>query len=438
MRKTQLLIALAAIGFVGSAYATNGYFAHGVGVKSQSMGGAGIAFAEDGFGIGANPATLSQAKQGYAVGMSVFAPDRAVNTVGSTGPAGSVLANPGASYDGNRKDMFFIPEFAYVNHGDGGLSYGVAVYGNGGMNADYNKPVYDTTRKTFTNLEQLFIAPTISKKINDQHTVAASLNLVYQTFEAGGLGMFEQYTRGSQFLGVVGPANPFGYSGGGIDPGNHGKDTSTGVGIKLGWTGKFSDTVTTGAFYQPETKMRKFDKYKDLFAEDGGFNIPATYGLGIAVKATPKTMVAFDVVHIAYGDIKSLANKNNHNAPITQLGAADGKGFGWDDMTVYKLGVQHQLDEKNTLRAGWNYAKQPIASDQLDFNLLAPAVVENHLTLGYTRQLDKNAELSVSLMHAFGNKLNGTNIGVAGSGTAHINALEMSQNSIGIQYASQF
>lgn len=421
MRKTQLLIALAAIGFVGSAYATNGYFAHGVGVKSQSMGGAGIAFAEDGFGIGANPATLSQVNGGYAVGMSVFAPDRAASTTGATGPAGSVLANPGAWYDGNRKDMFFIPEFAYVRHGDNGMSYGVAVYGNGGMNVDYNKPVFDTTTKTFTNLEQLFISPSISKKINDQHTVAASLNLVYQTFEAGGLGMFAGYTRS-------GTANP----------GNHGKDTSTGIGVKLGWAGKFSDTVTAGAFYQPETKMSKFDKYKDLFAEDGGFNIPTTYGLGIAVKATPRTVVAFDVVQIAYGDIKSLANKNNHDWTITKLGAADGKGFGWDDMTVYKLGVQHQLDDKNTLRAGWNYAKQPIASDQLDFNLLAPAVVENHLTLGYTRQLDKGAELSVSLMHAFGNKLNGTNIGVAGSGTAHINALEMSQNSIGVQYASQF
>lgn len=438
MRKTQLLIALAAVGFAGSAFATNGYFAHGVGVKSQSMGGTGIAYAEDGFGIGANPATLSMAKQGYAVGLTVFSPDRSVNSSGGTGPGALATA---ASHDGNRIDNFFIPEFAYVNHANNGLSYGVAVYGNGGMNVDYNKQIYDMfgTDKTFMNMEQLFIAPTISKKINDQHTVAASLNLVYQTFEAGGLDMFTQYTRGSTFLAVPGPGNPFGYSGGGVDPGNHGKDSSTGIGVKLGWAGKFSDTVTAGAFYQPETKMKKFDKYKDLFAEDGGFNIPATYGAGIAVKASPKTLVAFDIVYIAYGDINSIANSNNHIAPNTQLGASDGKGFGWDDMTVFKLGVQHQMDEKTTLRAGWNYAKQPIASDQLDFNLLAPAVVENHLTFGVTRKLDSGAELSVSAMHAFNNKVNGTNAcSPTGSGTCHISALEMSQNSIGVQYASQF
>ncbi len=443
MRKTQLLIALAAIGFAGSASATNGYFAHGVGVKSQSMGGAGIAFAEDGFGIGANPATLSQAKQGYAVGLSLFGPDRSVNTAGVTPGTAPATVGTAGTHDGNRKDVFFIPEIAYVKHASNGLSYGVAVYGNGGMNADYNKAIYDTgTDKTFTNMEQLFISPTIAKKLNDQHTIAASLNFVHQTFEAGGLDMFAQYTSSATFapgaVNLVPGAgfNPFGYTGGGVDPGNHGKDSSNGVGIKLGWTGNFSSTVTAGAFYQPETKMTKFKKYKDLFAEDGGFNIPATFGVGLAVKATPNTLIAFDVVHIAYGDIKSLANVNNHNAFDTKLGASDGKGFGWDDMTVFKLGAQHQLDDKTTLRAGWNYAKQPIATDQLDFNLLAPAVVEHHLTFGATRKLDKNSEVSVNLMHAFNNKVTGTQ--TAGTGTYYINALEMSQNSIGVQYSSQF
>lgn len=436
MRKTQLLLAMAAVGFAGAAFATNGYFAHGVGVKSQSMGGAGIAFTEDGFGMGANPATLSQAKAGYAIGATAFAPDRSVTTFGGTGPTAPLTT--AGDYDGNRVNTFFIPEFAYVHHGAGGMSYGVAVYGNGGMNADYNQAVYDQSGdKTFTNLEQLFVTPTISKKINDNHTVAGSLVLAYQTFEAGGLDMFAQYTRSATFsAAAVSAANPTGYTGGGADPGNNGKDSATGIGLKLGWSGKLSDKVSMGAFYQPEINMSKFDKYKNLFAEDGDFNIPTTYGVGLAVAATPNTVIAFDIVAINYGDIAAVANKNNHTASNTKLGADDGKGFGWDDMTVFKLGVQHKLDDKNIVRAGWNYAQQPIASDQLDFNLLAPAVVENHLTLGYTRKLDKDAEVSFSFMHAFNNKVEGNQ--VQGTGTWHIKGLEMSQNSFGVQYSSQF
>jgi len=412
MRKTQLLIALAAIGFAGSASATNGYFAHGIGIKAKGMGGASIAFTEDGFGLASNPATLTQAQHGFTLGASVFSPDRSVH-MSTSYPLGA------STKDGNDSSTFLIPEFAYVRHGDNGLSYGVAVYGNGGMNVDYATPIYDNTRNTYTNMEQLFIAPTIAKKIGDNHTIAASLNLVYQTFEAGGLAWFTPYTR-------TGAANP----------GDHGKDSSTGLGVKFGWTGNLSNTVSAGAFYQPETKMAKFDKYKDLFAEDGGFNIPATFGLGVAIKASPATTVAIDIVRIQYGDIKSLANTNNHTAANTKLGASDGKGFGWSDMTVYKIGVQHQWDAKTTVRAGWNYGKQPIAANQLDFNLLAPAVVQNHLTLGMTRKLDGGSELSLHYMHAFENDQSGTP--TPGTGTIYVDKLSMSQDEVGVQYAWKF
>lgn len=395
------------------ALATNGYFAHGVGMKAKAMGGAGIAYAEDGFGIGANPATLTQAQQGFSLGASVFAPDRSANTTATLAGNGTPAGPKGANEEG----PFLIPEFAYTKHDANGLSYGVTVYGNGGMNVDYGRAVYDTSgKKTFASLEQLFIAPTVAKKINEQHTLALSLNIVYQTFEAGGLNMFTGYTPGDAY-----------------NPADTGKDSSTGIGIKLGWTGQLASNLTAGAFYQPETRMTKFDKYKYLFAEHGKFDIPASYGLGVAFAASPKTTLLFDVVQIDYSKIKSLSNKNNHNTNNTHLGDDDGKGFGWTDMTVYKLGVRHQMDDKTTIRAGWNYSKQPIPGSELDFNLLAPAVVENHLTLGVTRKLDVNSEITVSYMHAFNKKLTGS-----GAGTMFVDALEMNQNEIGVQYSWKF
>lgn len=417
MKLTKIAVLVAAAGVSASAFATNGYFAHGVGIKAKAMGGAGIAYTEDGFGIGANPATLSQAQQGFAVGASIFAPDRDANTtanlVGNGGPLGI--------QNGNHKKTFLIPEFAYARQGSDGLSYGVAVYGNGGMNVDYGKAVYDTTgNKTFTNLEQLFIAPTIAKKLNEQHTVAASLNIVYQTFKAGGLDMFKGYT-------------PSGTD----DPGDNGKDSSTGIGIKLGWTGQLTKDFSLGAFYQPKTHMSKFDKYKFLFAEHGKFDIPASYGLGLAFNASPKATILFDVVQIDYSKIKSLANKNNHTAANTKLGEDDGKGFGWTDMTVYKLGLRYQMDDKTVIRAGWNYGKQPISTSELDFNLLAPAVVENHLTLGFTRKLDANSEISAHYMHAFNKKLSGSTT-TAGDGTLFVDSLRMKQNEIGVQYSWKY
>lgn len=436
MRKTQLLVALTAIGFTGSAFATNGYFAHGIGVKAKAMGGASIAFAEDGFGAAANPANLAQVKDGYSLGVSAFAPDRGVGA--TSGWAGASGAAAG-TYAGNEAaDAFAVPEFAYKKAYNDKIDWGVVVYGNGGMNVDYGRPMYAATTNTSSNLEQLFIAPTVSYKLNDQHTIAASLNIVYQTFKATGLDWFNQYTSAAttSAYDASAPSNPWTYLGNGVNPGDHGTDDSTGVGARLGWSGRFSEAVTAGAFYQPKTSMDKFSAYKDLFAQGGGFDIPETYGVGIAVKASPKTMVALDVVQINYSGIKSLANLNSHNPNNTDLGAEDGKGFGWSDMTVYKLGVAHQLDDKTTIRAGWNYGKQPISKGQLDFNLLAPAVTEHHYTVGLSRALDKDAEVSVHAMYAPNVALTGTSSD--GSGTSYMSKLEMSQYEIGVQYSKKF
>ncbi len=54
--------------------------------------------------------------------------------------------------------------------------------------------------------------------------------------------------------------------------------------------------------------MGKFDKYKGLFAEQGSFDIPSKYGVGIAVKAMPETTVAFDIERINYADVPAVNN----------------------------------------------------------------------------------------------------------------------------------
>ena len=141
-----------------------------------------------------------------------------------------------------------------------------------------------------------------------------------------------------------------------------GEDTSTGVGVKLGWTGQLSQNVALGVTAQPQISMSKFSKYKGLFAEQGKFDIPAVYGVGLTFKASPATTLAFDVSQIKYGSVKSIANKGEQLPSVTGalLGNNDGAGFGWKDQTVYKIGVIHQYSSNLALRAGFNYAKMPI------------------------------------------------------------------------------
>ena len=433
MRINKIAVSLIAAGVMASplAYATNGYFSHGYGMKAKGMGGASTAMAIDTFGGANNPASMVWVGDRLDIGVDLFMPKRSASRQGS--PAGD-----GSSESGSNE--FLVPEFGYNRMLNPDMSAGVTVYGNGGMNTDYSggalagdpfgtcagqpENLLFGCGKLGVDLMQLIIAPTASYKINANNSIGVSPLLGYQRFKVDGLQAFDEMGFSSS------PGNVT----------NKGYDSSTGWGARIGWLGKLSDTVTLGAAYSTKMKMGKFDKYKGLFAEGGGFDIPENYNIGIAVKATPETTVAFDIQQINYSKVKSIANAVSNSLvapPADGLGSTNGSGFGWRDQTVYKLGVEYEYSNSLVLRAGYNYGKSPVRNDSINdvtFNILAPGVVEQHLTLGTTWTMDNKSELTVSYMHAFSNSVTGPSVtsllGVGGTET-----LQMSQNAIGVAYS---
>src|SRR5690606_3407321 len=103
--------------------------------------------------------------------------------------------------------------------------------------------------------------------------------------------------------------------------------------------------------------MSEFDEYRGLFAEQGDFDIPPTATIGLAVKPTHASAITFDVQRTWFSDIDSVGNPMSNLALCAKpspycLGGDRGAGFGWDDMTVYKLGLQWQSSPLWTWRVG--------------------------------------------------------------------------------------
>jgi long-chain fatty acid transport protein len=215
---------------------------------------------------------------------------------------------------------------------------------------------------------------------------------------------------------------------------NRGYDSSWGWGVRIGWTGKLTDWLTLGATYQSKTNMGNLDKYKGLFAEQGDMDVPENYGIGVAITPAPKWTLAADVQRINYGDVKAVGNPVDCLfAGQCKLGDSNGAGFGWRNTTVYKLAVAYEWSKELTLRAGFVTLDQPIPSSQTLFNIIAPGVVENHLTLGATWTFDRNKELSVAYMHAFEKKVNGSGSIPAAFGGGEAN-LKMYQDALGVAF----
>jgi long-chain fatty acid transport protein len=151
-----------------------------------------------------------------------------------------------------------------------------------------------------------------------------------------------------------------------------------------------------------------FDDYRGLFAEKGDFDIPANIQAGIAIDLSPQLTVMADYKRIWYSGVEAISNPSTNilgcfgsggTSPLC-LGGANGTGFGWDDMDIFKIGLEFRATPDLTLRAGYSYNTQQIKARDVMFNLLAPGVVQHHITGGLMYRLSPNMDLELAGMYA--------------------------------------
>ena len=451
------LLAIAVSGILASpaVNATNGYFSHGYSTKERGLAGAGTAYSQDAMAAATNPAGMAFVGERLDVGIDLFSPSPRGYTVTGAPPvpggAGVTVIDPGTGgCDANftlpngacappfsvnpgsvesENDFFLIPHFAYNWQLKNDSTAGISIYGNGGMNTEYKSgsatlpdgstnpllPI-EELQGTYgagtagVNLAQLFVNVSFAKKLNDKHAFGGSLILAGQRFMAYGVENFGQFS---------------------LDPDNlsgNRKSDSFGAGLKFGYQGEVSKGIRVGVAYQSKISMSEFDEYKGLFAEGGDFDIPSTYNIGVSFDVGATGVIVADVQQINYSDVAAISNPispltngqclnalNNvlNGGPLSAtgagcLGGSAGAGFGWDDMTIFKIGYQFDTGN-NTFRFGYSHADQPIPNTETLFNILAPAVIEDHITAGWTLRMSGNQEINLAGMFAPENTVKGAN-----------------------------
>jgi long-chain fatty acid transport protein len=369
--------------------ATNGYFGTGYGTKSQGMGGAGVAFPLGPIAPATNPASLAVSKPGFEIGGGLFNPNRRYEVVGNpSGYPGTFGLAPGKIESDS--PLFVMPHIGVSKQVGSAVTIGLAAYGNGGMNTDYNAPTFAFS-PTGINMSQLFVAPTVAVKLSEQHAIGVSAILGYQMFKAEGLQAFGMFSSDPKNL-----------------TGND-TDSAMGAGVRVGYIGQLSKYLSVGASWQSKVYMSEFKKYAGLFAEGGDFDVPSNWTVGLGVKPTENLDLAVDVQQMRYSEIASVGNPMLPNLMQAPLGADKGAGFGWRDVTVVKAGLEHRAGSGFAWRAGYSYGEQPIPSSEVLFNILAPGVIEQHATLGFSKTVGDGKWLDVAATRAFDKKVSGPN-----------------------------
>lgn len=458
--KKLLLSALTATIIMGMtpavSQATNGYQLTGIGAKQNSMGGAVTAAPMDAMTAISNPAGMARIGKRADFSMEALMPTRSVN----------FEATGGGSDEGGSK-MYGIPSLGWTApaFGRDDVYFGGGMYVTSGLGVDYDQTVFmpgsklgagmqDVTFSGYSAIQFWKMSPTVAWNVNKSLTVGASLNIDYQSVT------IMEKLRNVPFW--TSPAkSALAQMDVSLDLGR--PTSQMGYGATVGVLYDIGKAVTIGASYSTKQNFNDAEfrvgknevlNYNGATGAAGtykmGLEYPQQAAFGIAIKPSDTLLVAADVKWINWSqthdkvDFTGPANSFDSNGD----GAGDSNrtqlDFGWKDQWIYALGVQFKPTDRLSLRAGYNYAKAPIDQKDVFNNLLLPAIVEQHASVGFDYMLGDHWGLGMSLMKAFKKTMKGTGDVPAGFQavtpfTADSNAeISLEETSVGLQLTYLF
>lgn len=418
-------------------FATNGYFQHGYGSANKALAGSGSANPHDALAAAGNVAGLVWVGSRFDITAELLL----IPDLGYKWSAASPLASAGLSgvptlgernfseevwsekhMFGVTDGYFILPGMAVNKMIDDKSSMGFALYG-AGIGTDYNQrdtPKISTDALGYgpnglvveTGDGAFQVGPELdgtffdgragswllllnfnfsySRKLTDDLSVGVGFILAAQQFKVRGLDMFRPTSSHPSNVNRKGP------------------DLAIGQGFTAGFQWNFVEDVTVALSYSNRIKM-VHQKYKGLLSSSQ-MDVPQHAVLGVAVKTAPTSTFTADVQWIDWSNTGTVGNKFgqfNFNfdpsagpvglVTITPLGEKNGPGFGWEDSVVYKMGYEWKFDELLpdwTFRVGASHQNQIVEGREAMFNILAPAVLTDHFTGGFTWDWDKQNEIS--------------------------------------------
>lgn len=367
---TAMLLAFGA----SSAFAINGDLLMGIGAKSRSMGGLGIAKSFGGESGLLNPAMLSQL-QGSEVSaaMTFFHP--------------VAYYNGGAGEEYSSSDLTLIPELSYAQQVDEHFYWGAGMWVVGGLGADYSESGNAVSGGNATFQMRTILG-----------LVKFGLPLTYKD-GALSIGFTPIMQYGELDINYLMPDGS-----GGVNNIADGSSKDIGFGYNFGLSYDLSNQgvkdLTVGLVYKSSIKMEYKGQIsaatQPFAAALGGamsdkLEQPAEMGVGVSYKFLEHHTFAFDYKYIDWESAQGY------------------KDFGWKNQNVYMLGYEYKEDMW-ALRLGYNYAKSPLREQDgttrkgATLNLLNllgfPVNIESHYTLGASYSFTQKISADLAFVYA--------------------------------------
>jgi len=376
---------------------------------NSSMAGASTAAPVD-FGASYwNPAILSALEdQEVLIGSALAFPSTHLQSGLAADSVGGIFP-PTGRYGESRSDSGvgagLATGFSFRFQEDSPLTVGLGVFGLAGgvvnFAGSYSTPILTPRQPPnffgvgpiYSNLSFLSIAPMASLQLTDRLALgggpiitSGSVSLDPAFFAAGpkgplGLPTFPSATNGRPYWGA---------------------------GFQAGLFYELNQNWNLGFSYKSPIWQERWDwnsTLPTLAPRRIGIqaSLPEIISWGVAYKGLPKTLIDVDLRYFDYANTELFGQK-----------VVDG-GLGWQSVFAVAIGGQYQATDRLTIRAGYLYNTNPIRSVTTLFNIQAPGIIQNTLSLGASYQVTENVTASLAWMHGFRNDIQGPILQVPGS-----------------------
>lgn len=276
------------------------------------------------------------------------------------------------------------------------ISYGVGIYTPYGNSVEWPTDWAGSHLVNNIELKAIYIQPTISYKFNDKYSIGFG-----PTYVVGGV----EFNRNLSTALVDGNGDR-----------SNVNIKATGVdawGYNIGFMAKPSKKYSIGISYRSQVDMQARGEEADFrnipaslqsaFPDttfDADLILPAELTIGIAYNLSTETVLAFDINRTYWGAYKSLDVYFNNSAGLSS------NPRNYKDVNIYRIGIQHQLNEKTVLRGGAYFDESPIQD-----GYFAPETPRNDskgLTAGASYSLSQTLELDFSFLYLMFSEFNGS------------------------------
>jgi long-chain fatty acid transport protein len=381
--KNKILI-LAGLCMASTAYA-GGYRVAIQGQKALGMGHTGVAMSESSEVVFFNPAGLP------------FLSNDTEMTAGLTLLEGETrYQNTATGASAKTDNRTGTPlNIYYASKQDGQLSTGIGVYTPYGNNIEWPTDWAGSHLVNNIDLKAVYIQPTISYRFSDNSSFGFGPVLVSGevSFNRNLSSSLANATGRSNVTLKASSVNAWGYN--------------------LGYMVKPTDQLTVGMSYRSQVDMEAqggnaiFQNIPASFSgtfTNQAFNadlvLPAELTIGISYQLSPDTVLAFDINRTDWSEYKSLDIDFANPATPDSINPRNYK-----DSSIYRIGVQHRLNDSLTLRGGMYFDETPIPDGRF-----TPETARNDalsFTGGASYKMSANLELDFSLLIVTFDEFNG-------------------------------